>query len=240
MNVMQSSLPTISLVLPTFMEQDNILHVLHESVAFLERLGILWEIIVIDNHSEDGTAGIVRGFIQEKPNVRLIIHDQNQLYSGSCKTAIREAKGTYIAILDSDRQVTAEDIPKFLAKLKDGANLVIGWRRKRHDSFARSLITWVFNKLGKIWLQCPLHDLNCGFRMFDRHFAAMAEIKHRINMVNPELYVRARCADQIVDEVEIQYFKRTAGVTSHNLLKIFNIFIDVNRYMMTLRKELKR
>jgi len=230
----------ISLVLPTFMEQGNILYVLQRSVTSLEKLGMPWEIIVIDNHSGDGTADIVRRFIQVQPNVRLIIHDNNQLYSGSCKTAIQEAKGAYIAIMDSDRQVTAEDIPKFLAKLKSGADLVIGWRRKRHDSVSRLLMTWVFNKLGKAWLRCSLHDLNCGFRMFDRRFATVAEIKHRINMANPELYVRARCADQIVDEVEIQYFKRTAGVTSHNLLKFWDIFIDVNRYMKALRKELDR
>ena len=230
----------ISLVLPTYMEQGNILYVLQRSVTALEKLGMSWEIIVIDNHSTDSTAHIVRGFMQTHPNVRLIINDNNQLYSGSCKRAIQEAKGAYIAIMDSDRQVTAEDIPKFLAKLKSGANLVIGWRRKRHDPLLRLLMAWIFNKLGKIWLRCPLHDLNCGFRVFDRSFAAVAEIKYRINMANPELYVRARCANQVVDEVEIQYFKRTMGITSHNLLKVWDIFIGVNRYMMALRKELDR
>jgi glycosyltransferase involved in cell wall biosynthesis len=222
------------------MEQGNILYVLKRSVTSLKKLGMPWEIIVVDNHSRDNTANIVSQFIQIQPNVRLIIHDNNQLYSGSCKTAIQEAKGTYIAIMDSDRQVTAEDIPKFLAKLKSGANLVIGWRRKRHDSLLRFLMSWVFNKLGKVWLRCPLHDLNCGFRMFDRNFAAVAEIQHRINMVNPELYVRARCANQIVDEVEIQYFKRTMGITSHNLLRIWDIFLEVNKYIMALRRELDK
>lgn len=222
------------------MEQGNILYVLKRSVTLLKKLGMPWEIIVVDNHSSDNTAHIVSRFIQMQPKVRLIIHDNNQLYSGSCKTAIQEAKGTYIAIMDSDRQVTAEDIPKFLAKLKSGANLVIGWRKRRHDSLLRLWISWIFNKLGNVWLHCPLHDLNCGFRMFDQKFAAVADIKHRINMVNPELYVRAKCANQIVDEVEIQYFKRTMGITSHNLLKFWGIFLEVNRYMMALRKELDK
>jgi len=89
------------------------------------------------------------------------------------------------------------------------------------------------NILGKLWLNFPLHDLNCGIRMFDRKFARVVEIQHRINLVNPELYVRAYNAKLKLDEVIITHAERTKGQTSHNFKKSYRIFMSVNNYFRT-------
>ena len=231
--------PDITLALPAYNEQDNITNVLDQSAAAMEQLGRTWEILVIDNHSSDRTPQVVAEYARREPRVRLIVHDENRLYSGSCATALREAKGKYLAIMDSDGQFTAADLPKFLEKLQGGANFVNGWRRERHDPFLRLVMSSVFNLLGKLWLGFPLHDLNCGIRMFDRKFMAAAAIKHRINMANPEFYVRAKLAGLVLDEVPIQHAERKAGVTSHDLGKMWRIFVTVNRYFRDLGRELK-
>jgi len=231
--------PDISLALPTYNERDNIIGVLQASVASLDSLKRSWEIVVIDNHSSDDTVQRVREFIESNDYpVRLIVHDSNRLYSGSCRTAIKEADGKYIAIMDADGQCNAGDIPRFIERIEAGADLVFGWRVKRNDPVTRSLISRVFNLLGRLWFGFPFHDLNCGFRMFDRRFAEIAEIKYEINMSNPELYVRASNHHLKMDEVEVHHYERRGGTTSHNLKKLFNIFIDVNRYFAFLRREL--
>jgi len=178
-------------------------------------------------------------FIRTEPRVRLVVHPENRLYSGSCATALREARGELIAIMDSDGQFSAVDLPQMIARLEAGANLVIGWRKQRHDPLSRKMMSAVFNLMGKLWLGFPLHDLNCGIRMFDRKFAAVAEIRHRINMVNPEMYVRAYNAGLKLDEIVITHAERTKGQTSHNFKKSFEIFQLVNAYFRTLRGEKK-
>ncbi len=229
----------VTLALPAYNEEKNIVNVLNDSVASLEKLRCAWEIIVIDNCSNDSTKELVRQYSEKEPRVRIIVHDENRLYSGSCATAIENAKGKYVAIMDSDGQFVAADLPKFVDKLRNGANFVMGWRRNRNDPFMRLVTSAVFNFLGKFWLKYPLHDLNCGIRMFDRSFVDNAKIEYKINMVNPELYVRAKLANLKLDEVEIQHFERTEGITCHNFWKSWKIFMDVNMYMRHLRKRFK-
>jgi dolichol-phosphate mannosyltransferase len=228
----------VTLALPCYNEAENIVVVMQASIASLEKLNRTWELIVIDNHSSDATAAVVGEFARSEPRVRLFVHPENRLYSGSCATALREAHGNLIAIMDSDGQFSATDLPAMIAKLEGGANFVNGWRKERHDPVSRKLMSGVFNVMGKFWLGFPLHDLNCGIRMFDRKFAAVATIKHRINMVNPEFYVRARNAGLKLDEIVIVHAERTKGQTSHNFGKLFQIFRTVNRYFRTLRSEL--
>jgi glycosyltransferase involved in cell wall biosynthesis len=235
----QAKSPEITLVLPAYNEQENIRSVLTDCIASLERLGRTWEILVVDNHSSDETPQVVRQLIRLEPRLRLIVHDTNRLYSGSCQTALRESRGRYVAIMDSDGQFTADDLPKFLDKLQEGANLVFGWRKQRHDSLLRKGMSLVFNTLAKFWLGFPFHDLNVGLRMFDRKFLEKAYILHAMNMANPELYARARQANLVLGEVPIQHFARTKGKTSHNLVKFVQLFLHVNRYFRDLQHEMK-
>lgn len=149
---------------------------------------------------------------------------------------MKEAKGKYLAILDSDGQIRADDLTPFLKKINNGANIVFGWRKPRHDPFFRILISRLFNFLGRLWFKSSLHDLNCGMRMFDREFIEACPIKYRINMVNPEMFVRAKNANLVIDEEIVRHSPRLGGETSHNLLAFWRIFLDVNLYFANLRK----
>ena len=230
----------ITLALPCYNESGNIENVMRSSAAELEKLGRPWEMLLIDNKSSDNTPEVIRKHIQGDNRYRLIVHPENLFYSGSCATALREAKGEHIVIMDSDGQFSASDIPAMTAKLRAGANLVIGWRRERHDPVSRLLMSKVFNALGRYYLGFPFHDLNCGIRMFDRRFAAVAEIKHPINMVNPEFYVRAVNAGLKLDEIPITHSERNKGQTSHDLRKFWKLFKQVNNYFAVLGSEIKK
>jgi glycosyltransferase involved in cell wall biosynthesis len=234
----KSSGPEVSLVLPCFNERDNIAGVLADAIGAMGRLGRPWEILVVDNHSDDGTPEVVRAVAAGEPRVRLIVHDRNRLYSGSCRTALRESRGRYVAVMDSDGQFSADDLPAFLERLEGGANLVFGWRKRRHDPLARKAMSLVFNLLARLWLRYPFHDLNVGIRMFDGRFRKAAEIRHRLNMANPELYVRARQAGLAVAEVPVRHAPRAKGRTSHDFRKLVRLFLTVNRYFRELRKDL--
>lgn len=230
--------PSISVALPAYNEQENIVAVVNDALQKLQETGLKHEVIVIDNCSSDNTAALVESSFRSNPTVRLIRHRENMLYSGSCNTAMTEFRMDLLAIVDSDGQYAIEDIPNFLEELRRNKQLVIGWRRHRSDPFMRKAISLVFNALGKLWLSYPFHDFNCGFRVMTRPFTARVKIAHRINMSNPELFMRARLYDFAVGEVVIQHFHRERGVTCHNLFKFWKLFADVNAYMKLLRCEL--
>jgi glycosyltransferase involved in cell wall biosynthesis len=228
----------LSVILPAYNERDNIGPVLDEAVPVLEGLGLAWEILVIDNHSADGTPEVVRRYAAAEPRIRLIVHDRNRLYSGSCQTGMRASLGRYVAIMNSDCQYTAADLPRFLEAVRGGANLVFGWRRRRRDPWPRKVVSWVFNRLARLRLGVRLHDLNVGLCMFDRAFLEDAPIRHSINMANPELWVRARQRHLAVGEIEVRHFHRRAGRSSHNFLRLFGLFRQVDAYFAALAREL--
>lgn len=232
------SSPEVSLVLPCYNEADNIAEVIDESTAALEASGESWELIVVDNHSSDATPTIVNGLTKFDSRIRLIVHECNKLYSGSCQTGLTQARGRYVAIMDSDGQFKARNLPAMLEKLRGGANMVFGWRKVRHDPFMRKLTSAVFNTMGRLYLGFPLHDMNVGIRMFDRKFMQVARVRHRINMANPELFVCAKRANLKLAEVPCEHAERNKGQSCHKLSKLFTIFIDVHRYFSALRREL--
>lgn len=229
----------LTLALPAYNEADNIGAVLADCKAALDELGWPWEILVIDNESTDNTADTAEAFAREHGSVRVIRHPENRLYSGSCETALRNARGRFVAIMDSDGQATPRDLPIFIDMLERGHNLVFGWRRKRHDPLTRLLMSRVFNAMGRWYLRYPFHDLNCGYRVFDRTFIDAAVIRHRVNLVNPELYVRARLANLSIGEVAVDHRPRAGGHTSHDFRKLVGVFVDVRRYFVSLRAELR-
>jgi glycosyltransferase involved in cell wall biosynthesis len=231
--------PEVSLALPCYNESEGIAEVIRMSVAALERLGASWELLVIDNSSRDGTPEVVRPFTSD-PRVRLIVHESNRFYSGSCQTALEQCRGRYVAIMDSDGQFTADDLPRFLEALRGGANLVFGWRKVRHDPLSRKFASLVFNGLAWSMLGFRFHDLNVGLRMFDRKFiACAAPLKYRLNLANPELFVRARRNGQAVAEVEVTHAPRLAGRSCHDMVKMWGLFQLVWNYFRNLRAELR-
>jgi glycosyltransferase involved in cell wall biosynthesis len=236
---MTATSPDITLALPCFNERDNIARVLEQSIRDLDSLGRTWELIVIDNHSNDGTADEIHRYSERDYRVRLIVHESNRFYSGSCRTALVEARGRHVAIMDSDGQFSAADLPRFLRALEGGANLVFGWRKVRHDPAPRKLMSWVFNNMAGHYLGSNFHDLNVGIRMFDRRFIAAAEIKHSLNLANPELYVRARLAGLAIAEVEASHFPRDKGQSCHSVRRLYQTFAKVRRYFRELRAELR-
>ncbi|QDT64274.1 glycosyltransferase family 2 protein [Calycomorphotria hydatis] len=229
----------VTLALPCYNEEGNIQHVVRESVQHLEEFGRPWEIIVIDNASSDTTREKVRELIADDPRIRLVAHESNRFYSGSCQTAVRECRGEYLAIMDSDRQFTIADLPDFMQKIEAGDDLVFGWRVVRNDPFFRKAVSWLFNTLAWIWLGVSVHDLNVGLRVMNRRCIEAAEFRFRLNFANPELYVRAKQAQLNIGEVSIQHFERTEGAVCHNFTKSLALFVNVNKYLASLRSELR-
>jgi glycosyltransferase involved in cell wall biosynthesis len=231
-----------SIVLPTFNEADYIATMVARAVAAGEQRTDPFEVIVVDNASTDHTVDIVSAIQAADQRVRMVRHKENRLYAASCLTGARESRGARIFIMDSDGQHDPADVWRFDSKLDEGCNLVFGWRVRRAEPLARLAMSRFLLLLARLFIGFDLHDVNCGIRGFDRSYADALEIKHRVNFVNPELFVRARLGEFEIGEAEVVQEARQGGTSSHEFSprRLVRIFVTVTGYLMDLRRELRR
>jgi glycosyltransferase involved in cell wall biosynthesis len=228
-----------TIVLPAYNESGYIAEMVQRTVEAASRRPDPFEVIVVNNASVDDTAAIVEGIAARDPRVRVISHPENRLYAASCLTGTKAARGDRIFILDSDGQHPPSDIWLFDAKLDEGCDLVFGWRRNRAEKIPRLVMSRVLWSLAWLHTGYNLHDVNCGIRAFTSRFGERLEIRHRVNLVNPELFVRAKLGGFHIGEVEVVQEKRKAGVSSHEFGRLWRIFQTVNNYLSALGRELR-
>jgi hypothetical protein len=143
-------------------------------------------------------------------------------------------------VVDGDGQHTMADAPKFLDAIAQGADVVFGWKKKRHDPWPRLILSKGLNTLSRWILGSPLHDINRGCRAFRQHVAKRIEIRHRINFVGDEIFARCRIAGWNVGEVVVRHFPREAGKSIHRPWKMLGTIGRVIRYLFELRGEIRR
>lgn len=227
-----------SVVLPAYNEEGSIVEMIGRTVAALEQRSDPFEILVVDNASRDRTVERVESLARSDPRLRVVRHSENRLYAGSCMTGTKASRGDRVFILDSDGQYPPEAIWAFDARLDQGDDLVFGYRVERHEPVFRLLMSKVLLWLARYYLAFPLRDVNCGMRAFGRAYADALEIRHTVNLVNPELFVRARLGGFRIGEAPVTQSARTAGASSHDFRRLFRIYLDVTSYLRQLSSEL--
>src|SRR3989344_2493313 len=147
----------ISVVVPVFNERENV-SILHKKlVEVLTKLKVKYEIIFVDDGSQDNT------FLELKKlkPVKIVKFRKNFGQTPAMVAGIREAKGRIIITTDGDLQNDPSDIPLLLDKMKDGYDVVSGWREKRKDTISKRLFSKIANRLRGTLIKDPIHDSGC-------------------------------------------------------------------------------
>jgi dolichol-phosphate mannosyltransferase len=199
-----------------------------------------WELLVVDDGSRDATPQILASLQNEIAHLRVHTHAPNAGYVEATRSALRESRGEFVCVFDGDGQQTAADVPRFVAKLESGFDVVFGWKKQRFDPWPRLVLSRGLRLFARHMLRTRLHDINAGCRGFRRaRIEPLLDIRHRINFIGPELYVRARLNNLRIGEIVVRHAPREAGESSHNLSKIPGEILQVLNYLQALRSELK-
>ncbi len=232
----------VTLAFLVYNEGDTIEQTIREAAAQLQAdfRGREWEILIVDDGSRDQTEVLCKQLANELPRVRVFQHNPNRGYIEATLSALREARGEYICVFDGDGQHTAVDVAHFVEKLQSGDDIVFGWKKQRCDAVGRLLLTRGLRLAAKVLLGSPLHDINAGCRGYRKeHVEKLSVIKHRLNFVGPELYVRARLHHLRISEIVVRHAPREGGESSHPITKIPGEVLQVLKYLGALRRELK-
>ena len=159
----------LSLVIPAFNEERNFKKgVLEEVENYLEKSQLDYEVVVVDDGSEDSTKELVKKFIKKHPRFRLIENSHGGK-AMAVMTGMEKAEGETVLFTDMDQATPIDQLDKFLPKFEEGYDLVIGSRHGRRGApFIRKLSAWGFAVLRNLILGLPFSDTQCGFKAFNK------------------------------------------------------------------------
>jgi glycosyltransferase involved in cell wall biosynthesis len=204
---------TYSIVIPAYNEGARLAPTLEKVLAYVREQGWDTEVIVVNDGSRDNTAEIVRGFAAKNPVLRLVENPGNRGKGYAVRNGMLNARGEVIVFSDADLSSPIEEMPKLLAALATGADIVIGSRWLRSElqihrqSLHRQLFGRIFNALNRIILGLRFKDTQCGFKAFTRKAAQTVLPLQRIERwgFDPEILFLARKFGFRVEEVAVRW-----------------------------------
>ena len=217
----------ISLVIPVFNEKDNILKLYLSLEKALVQLGKRYEIIFVNDGSTDGGAAIIRKICLSDNAVKHIAFDKNYGQDAALAAGLRKAGGDIIIAMDADLQDDPDDIKVFLDKIREGCDVVCGWRKKRAKrNIVRDVMTFLGNVLGTVIFHMPVHDFNATFKAYRK--SAINEL-YFFKGFHRFVPVLATMKNLKIGEVEIRNRVRNNGYSKYRpfgLKRIFSVSKD--------------
>jgi glycosyltransferase involved in cell wall biosynthesis len=216
----------LSIVVPLYNERDN-LAPLHEELArVLGAAAASYEMLFVDDGSTDGSADVLRTIKTGDPHVRVLRLARNSGQTAALACGLHEAVGDIVVAIDGDGENDPADIPRLLAKLAEGYDLVSGWRTERWAGarLSRRLPSVAANRLISWMTGVRLHDYGCTLKAYRRDLA------HRL-MLYGEMhrFVPAIAAEQgaRIAEVEVNFRPRRTGKSKYGPGRIVRTFLDL-------------
>lgn len=200
--------PALSVVIPLYNEEDNVQRLQEELAAALRE--IRHEIILVDDGSKDHT--LAR--IQLAPEIRVIEFAKNAGQSAAMFAGIQVANGEVIALLDGDLQNDPADIPKLLAEIENGADLVCGYRAKRRDSFSKKVSSRIANFIRSRFVHDHVRDTGCSLKVMRRECRSALVPFYGMHRFIPALI---KGAGYKIVEIPVNHRPRTAGVSKYGI-----------------------
>ena len=214
----------ISIVIPTYNEQDNVIPLYHQIKEVLDRLQKTYEIIYIDDGSRDRTFERLKELHNKDKKVKIIKFRKNFGQTPAMDAGFRHAKGKVIIPMDADMQNDAEDIPRLLAKLDQGYDVVSGWRKNRKDSLGKHLTSRGANLLRKILIKDKIHDSGCTMKAYRKECFEDLNLYGEMHRFIPALLMWKGFR---VTELPVRHHKRKFGKTKYGLKRTLKGFLDM-------------
>ena len=216
--------PTISVVAPAFDEERSVALLFEELEAALDPLDTPWEVVFVDDGSTDGTFAALTRLHDANENVRVVRLRRNFGKSAALAAGFEQARGDVVVTIDADLQDDPAEIPRLLAKLDEGFDLVSGWKSRRRDPWTRRVLSRVFNRLASAVSGLTLHDVNCGLKAY------RAEVVHDLRIygeLHRFLPVLAHERGYRVAELPVNHRPRNHGRSRYGLERYLRGFLDL-------------
>jgi glycosyltransferase involved in cell wall biosynthesis len=214
----------LSVVVPVHDEEDNVAPLYDALTAALRALGRSYEIIVVDDGSHDDTYQRLVPLADADDALKLIKLRRNFGQTAAMSAGFDRAVGEIVIPMDGDLQNDPTDIPRLLAKLEEGYDVVSGWRKDRQDSAVRRLPSRMANWLIGRVTGVRLHDYGCTLKAYRAEVIAETRLYGEMHRFLPALAAQTGAR---IAEIPVQHHPRVSGRSKYGLKRTFKVLLDL-------------
>ncbi|HEY9738000.1 MAG TPA: glycosyltransferase family 2 protein [Trichocoleus sp.] len=217
--------PMLSVVVPIFNEHESIVLLVDEIASVLKNHQIAYEIIGVDDGSTDGSSEQLLRMAQERPDLKAVLLRRNYGQSAAMAAGFDYAQGRVIVSIDGDLQNDPADIPRLLARLEDGYDLVSGWRQNRQDhTLTRLLPSKLANWLIARVTGVQLHDYGCSLKAYRAEVLRDLNLYGELHRFLPTL---AFIEGARISEIPVRHHPRQFGQSKYGLGRSLRVVMDL-------------
>ena len=217
----------ISIIIPSYNEKESLPELLSWIKIVMEREGLSYEAIIVDDGSDDGTWDLVRQISTTDDAVKGIRFRRNYGKSAALFCGFRKAAGDIVVTMDADLQDSPEEIPEMRRMiLEDGYDLVSGWKQHRQDNkLTKNLPSKLYNATARMITGIKLHDMNCGLKAYRSQVIKDIEVYGEMHRYIP--YLAKNAGYSKIGEKPVHHQKRKYGKSKFGMNRFVNGFLDL-------------
>ncbi len=223
---METHEPQVSVVIPVYNERENLPLLYEKLQGVLSRHPWTWEVVFVDDGSTDGSTDVLTQLARQDPeHVRVLVLRRNFGQTAAIAAGVDHARGGVIVLMDADLQNDPEDIPRLLAKIEEGADVVSGWRKDRKDPFlTRVLPSRIANALISKVTGVPLHDYGCTLKAYRRDILQSFRLYGEMHRFIPAY---AAAVGARIVEIPVRHHPRRFGRSKYGLGRTLKVLLDL-------------
>lgn len=215
----------LSVIIPVFNEEDNIQPLCQSLYAVLSNLPLSWEVVFVDDGSVDATFSRLHRLSYIHPYLNVVQLSRNFGQTAAMRAGIAHSSGDVLVFMDGDLQNDPRDIPRLLAKLEEGYDVVSGWRKQRQDpQLLRKLPSRIANRLISRITKVAIHDYGCTLKAYRRHIFDHIRLYGEMHRFIPAY---AALVGARVTELEVTHHPRRFGVSKYGLSRTTRVLLDL-------------
>lgn len=224
-NLDEIDVPEVSVVVPVYDEEESLPELARQIQSVCDAHGISFEVWFVDDGSRDDSWHVLTSLHEQDGRMAGLRFRRNYGKSAALALGFEQARGRYVVTMDADLQDDPAEIPRLLDELREGYDLVSGWKKERQDPFSKRLPSRFFNVVTSSISGIPLHDFNCGLKAYRRDVVKSVRVYGELHRYIPML-AKWEGYDKI-SEIPVRHRPRRYGTTKFGLDRFVKGFLDL-------------
>lgn len=204
-------LPGLSTVFPAFNDALSLPEIIEKTSRLLPELASRFEIIIVNDASQDKTQSILERLQKTFPFIMIIKHQKNLGYGATLLDGFKAAKYDYLFYTDSDGQYDVTELKKLVKAMDAKTDLVTGYKINRSDSQIRKIIGSLYNYFIKTIFRLKICDVDCDFRLFKRKILKNLKLTAKSGAFDAEFMKKIQDKKVIIKEIPVHHYPRKFG-----------------------------
>lgn len=215
----------LSIIVPVYNEEESLPELYAQILPVMDSLGLAWELLFVNDGSRDRSEEVLDGLARSDERVKVLHFRRNAGQTAAMMAGIDFASGEVIVPMDADLQNDPRDIPRLLAKLDEGFDIVSGWRSDRKDdslrrNFPSRVANWLISRVSGV----KLHDYGCSLKAYHRDVIKGVKLYGEMHRFIP---IYASWYGARVTEIPVTHHARRFGASKYGLERIAKVFLDL-------------